>query len=174
VGDWIVYSLAENPVAYKIIEVNGDYYKIEPGKNNLGFSRKNESDLRLATSEEIQKSALVKPNSFTLSQYIDPFLLQLVIAFLIIAVLWYNFSPFFDLPEKVRIGAICNDGSYSNATGPGACSYHGGVSAWEYTERPHKTGVLKKIIISIIISWMMVFKVLAFLGILKEKLIKKS
>ena len=26
-----------------------------------------------------------------------------------------------------RIGAICNDGSYSSATGRGACSHHGGV-----------------------------------------------
>ena len=29
-------------------------------------------------------------------------------------------------------GAICNDGSYSNATGRGACSWHGGVSEWLY------------------------------------------
>lgn len=26
-----------------------------------------------------------------------------------------------------RIGAICNDGTYSTATGRGACSHHGGV-----------------------------------------------
>lgn len=31
-----------------------------------------------------------------------------------------------------RIGAICNDGSYSDATGRGACSWHGGVSEWLY------------------------------------------
>lgn len=29
-----------------------------------------------------------------------------------------------------RIGAICNDGSRSNATGSGACSSHGGVDYW--------------------------------------------
>ena len=29
-----------------------------------------------------------------------------------------------------RIGAICNDGSRSSATGRGACSRHGGVSYW--------------------------------------------
>jgi hypothetical protein len=29
-----------------------------------------------------------------------------------------------------RIGAICNDGSKSNAIGSGACSNHGGVKYW--------------------------------------------
>lgn len=28
------------------------------------------------------------------------------------------------------VGAICNDGSRSNATGQGACSRHGGVNYW--------------------------------------------
>ena len=32
--------------------------------------------------------------------------------------------------ERDRIGAICNDGSRSNATGAGACSHHGGVDYW--------------------------------------------
>lgn len=32
----------------------------------------------------------------------------------------------------VRSGAICNDGSYSSATGSGACSWHGGVAQWRY------------------------------------------
>ncbi|HSW77971.1 MAG TPA: G5 domain-containing protein [Candidatus Chromulinivoraceae bacterium] len=31
-----------------------------------------------------------------------------------------------------RIGATCNDGSHSNATGSGACSHHGGVAHWLY------------------------------------------
>lgn len=31
-----------------------------------------------------------------------------------------------------RTGAICSDGSYSDATGRGACSWHGGVSQWLY------------------------------------------
>lgn len=31
-----------------------------------------------------------------------------------------------------RIGAVCNDGTYSNATGRGACSHHGGVNHWVY------------------------------------------
>lgn len=31
-----------------------------------------------------------------------------------------------------RSGAICSDGSYSSATGRGACSWHGGVSEWLY------------------------------------------
>lgn len=34
-----------------------------------------------------------------------------------------------------RIGAICKDGTYSSATGRGACSHHGGVSTWRYSER---------------------------------------
>jgi len=29
-----------------------------------------------------------------------------------------------------RIGAICNDGYQSTATGSGACSSHGGVKEW--------------------------------------------
>jgi hypothetical protein len=33
---------------------------------------------------------------------------------------------------KVRVGAICCDGSRSNATGRGACSHHGGVCEWLY------------------------------------------
>jgi hypothetical protein len=32
----------------------------------------------------------------------------------------------------VRIGAICRDGTRSNATGRGACSHHGGVDHWLY------------------------------------------
>lgn len=29
-----------------------------------------------------------------------------------------------------RVGAICNDGWESTATGQGACSHHGGVKVW--------------------------------------------
>ena len=29
-----------------------------------------------------------------------------------------------------RVGAVCNDGSRSEATGQGACSHHGGVKYW--------------------------------------------
>jgi hypothetical protein len=29
-----------------------------------------------------------------------------------------------------RYGAVCNDGTYSGATGRGACSHHGGVNHW--------------------------------------------
>jgi hypothetical protein len=32
----------------------------------------------------------------------------------------------------IRIGAICNDGTHSSATGSGACSHHGGVARWLY------------------------------------------
>lgn len=30
----------------------------------------------------------------------------------------------------IRVGAVCNDGTSSSATGRGACSHHGGVSYW--------------------------------------------
>lgn len=33
---------------------------------------------------------------------------------------------------EVRIGAICQDGWKSRATGQGACSHHGGVQNWKY------------------------------------------
>tara|TARA_Y100000768_G_scaffold376411_1_gene348431 strand:+ start:980 stop:1510 length:531 start_codon:yes stop_codon:yes gene_type:complete len=33
---------------------------------------------------------------------------------------------------RYRIGAICNDGTRSSATGRGACSWHGGVREWLY------------------------------------------
>lgn len=36
-------------------------------------------------------------------------------------------------PGQYRIGAICNDGWRSSATGSGACSSHGGVSYWLYS-----------------------------------------
>ena len=32
----------------------------------------------------------------------------------------------------VRIGAVCNDGWVSSATGSGACSWHKGVNYWLY------------------------------------------
>lgn len=34
---------------------------------------------------------------------------------------------------SVRIGAICRDGWHSSATGRGACSHHGGVDHWLYS-----------------------------------------
>lgn len=33
---------------------------------------------------------------------------------------------------KIRIGAVCRDGTTSTATGRGACSHHGGVDYWLY------------------------------------------
>ena len=35
---------------------------------------------------------------------------------------------------RYRIGAVCNDGTTSTATGSGACSHHGGVSCWQYSD----------------------------------------
>ena len=32
--------------------------------------------------------------------------------------------------ETDRVGAICNDGTRSDATGSGACSHHEGVDYW--------------------------------------------
>ena len=37
-------------------------------------------------------------------------------------------------PTRTRIGATCNDGSSSDATGSGACSSHGGVRCWRYND----------------------------------------
>lgn len=34
-----------------------------------------------------------------------------------------------------RTGATCKDGSHSSATGRGACSHHGGVLRWLYSEK---------------------------------------
>ena len=36
--------------------------------------------------------------------------------------------------DRHRVGAICNDGTTSTATGSGACSHHGGVSCWRYSD----------------------------------------
>ena len=33
-----------------------------------------------------------------------------------------------------RIGGICKDGTYTNATGRGAGSHHGGIAQWIYTD----------------------------------------
>ena len=35
-----------------------------------------------------------------------------------------------DCPSKMRTGALCNDGTSSDAMGSGACSSHGGVACW--------------------------------------------
>lgn len=35
--------------------------------------------------------------------------------------------------QRVRIGATCKDGTHSSATGQGACSWHGGVAQWLYS-----------------------------------------
>lgn len=40
---------------------------------------------------------------------------------------------------EYRVGATCNDGWNSGATGQGACSHHGGVSKWIYETAYHKT-----------------------------------
>lgn len=37
------------------------------------------------------------------------------------------------LDAQHRIGAVCRDGSISSATGQGACSHHGGVAQWRYS-----------------------------------------
>jgi len=37
-------------------------------------------------------------------------------------------------PSRTRIGAICRDNTLSDATGSGACSSHGGVSCWRYSD----------------------------------------
>jgi len=42
------------------------------------------------------------------------------------------FQPTSPPSSGIRIGAVCNDGTGSNATGSGACSHHGGVAYWVY------------------------------------------
>ncbi len=39
-----------------------------------------------------------------------------------------------DNSSRHRVGALCNDGTSSSATGSGACSHHGGVSCWKYSD----------------------------------------
>ena len=34
--------------------------------------------------------------------------------------------------SRHHVGATCNDGTSSNATGSGACSHHNGVNNWKY------------------------------------------
>ncbi len=47
---------------------------------------------------------------------------------------WYYYDYDGDYKQtqfiQVRVGAICNDGWESSATGRGACSHHGGVNYW--------------------------------------------
>lgn len=51
----------------------------------------------------------------------------------------YNYRPSITTSNKIktnnlktRVGAICNDGTTSRATGRGACSHHEGVDYWLY------------------------------------------
>ena len=37
-------------------------------------------------------------------------------------------------PSRTRTGATCKDGTSSTATGSGACSSHGGVQCWKYSD----------------------------------------
>jgi hypothetical protein len=37
-------------------------------------------------------------------------------------------------PERHRTGAVCNDGTTNRAIGSGACSHHGGVLCWQYSD----------------------------------------
>ncbi|MAN03241.1 MAG: hypothetical protein CMI36_13220 [Owenweeksia sp.] len=45
-------------------------------------------------------------------------------------------DPYFQGAERCfkdsenRIGALCNDSTYSKTVGSGACSHHGGVKVW--------------------------------------------
>jgi hypothetical protein len=36
--------------------------------------------------------------------------------------------------DRYRVGAECNDGATSSATGSGACSHHAGVRCWQYSD----------------------------------------
>lgn len=45
---------------------------------------------------------------------------------------YVGYDDYEEVDYTVRTGAACEDGSYSYATGRGACSHHGGVSEWLY------------------------------------------
>lgn len=42
------------------------------------------------------------------------------------------YSKYYPTETRVRVGAVCNDGTTTKATGRGACSHHGGVAYWLY------------------------------------------
>ena len=44
-------------------------------------------------------------------------------------------TEYYDVNVGYRTGAVCRDGAGSRATGSGACSWHGGVAYWTFTER---------------------------------------
>ena len=50
----------------------------------------------------------------------------------IFAVVLFTFTLVMVGCQGKRIGAVCEDGSRSTATGSGACSHHGGVDYWLY------------------------------------------
>lgn len=43
-------------------------------------------------------------------------------------------APSLAFPPRLRVGATCTDGWASSATGSGACSSHGGVRCWMYSD----------------------------------------
>ena len=118
-----------------------------------------------------KKSGYLMRQNKTTSTFLglEPEIFKMLLTFLIITFLWYHYSPFFDNPINVRIGALCKDGFNSNATGSGACSFHGGVSEWQHKKVPHETGVMKKILISILLGYTLTFPILAILSSVKEK-----
>lgn len=64
-----------------------------------------------------------------------------VIACCVIAAIigWFVMQGINDANETrkfSRIGAVCEDGSRTSATGNGACSGHGGVEEWMYEDIP--------------------------------------
>ncbi len=59
-------------------------------------------------------------------------------------------DEYFDIDSEIssatirggRTGAICEDGTRSDATGRGACSHHGGVSSWLHSTRPDRSATI--------------------------------
>ena len=123
----------------------------------------------MSNHRKSKKNATTKMNIKSTILGLEPENFKLLLTFLIITFLWYHYSPFFDNPINVRIGALCEDGFNSNATGSGACSFHGGVNEWQYKEIPHETGWIKKIFISIFCGFTLTFPVFGLLSGVKEK-----
>lgn len=107
------------------------YYSLKSLNNNINitnnrlstFSSQNKQFVKQVSNEIVQITC-IKSNSF----YDYKPNIQ------------YEYSNEFKLPIyeinknelKVRIGAICNDGTESTSTGRGTCSHHGGVNYWLY------------------------------------------
>ncbi len=99
----------------------------------------------LIVSKEVSEFIIKKQNSFKskVKTFFNNYKVAIIV-YLIFGTLMLSpkiidkLTPVDVLTEKIhnrskykfRIGATCNDGTHSTATGSGACSHHGGVDEW--------------------------------------------